>query len=182
MKPSNSPQTATKTPSPNKLPLDKGGRGDSFGTRQNYLAQIHIAKKWATETMTGFSEENYREMLYPLMDSQGISDEIYPTAAVLDDEHLAKLLNCFKKLGWVGHWKKPQKVTKYTVPQAQGMITQAQANYIHALQRKLKWDDARLNSFVNRQAKKQTTISMLTSKEASTVIHGLTKTLQTNEN
>lgn len=172
MKPSNSPQTATKTPLKHKA---------EFGTRQNYLAQIHIAKKWAMQEVPGFSEENYREMIYPLMDNQGVPDEIYPTAAVLDDEHLAKLLNCFKKLGWVGHWKKPQKVAKYTVPQAEGMITQAQANYLHALQRKLKWDDAQLNNFVNRQTKKRTSLAMLTNKEASSVIHGLTKTLKSHD-
>jgi Protein of unknown function (DUF1018) len=189
---STSPPTASKTPSTNnkpssegskKLPLDKGGRGDSLGTRQNYLAQIHIARSWAFKNIAGFSDENYREMIYPLMDSQGVPDEIYPTAAALDDEHLAKLLASFKKLGWIGHWKKPQKTVKYVVPQAEGMITQKQADYIHSLQRQLKWDDAHLQNFISRQAKKKTTttISMLTKTEAGKVIFGLQQTLEPKE-
>ena len=155
------------------------------------LAKIHIAKKWAVETL-GMTGGDYRALVGDVMSEVGdlLPPGEKPSARFLSDLGRTTLLARFRGLGWPDPKgerhdrpaeprgparRKGRTNGRYPVSGARGMIVQAQADYLAHLEDLADWTDdpKRLIGFIERQTGKLTMVAALSRSEATVILTGL---------
>lgn len=147
--------------------------------RRKDLAKIHIAKKWALDNASGFTDDVYRSMITDILDERGLQGRA--SSATLDAKGRDMLLGAFRRMGWKPVYKGEAQDNRarwngrYDATGRVGYATQPQLDYIARMETELGWDanGKRLLGFIARQLGKQILPRALRNRQASAVISGL---------